>query len=213
MDYITRFQKMCSKGDFKIKKALKIAQELDLDAPFDVYNKKLKVVERRTTFMELAIEALNLNMIDFLLENGATPNFLDPEGKARPFFWDLQFPKEDDRVNEIRLEIAQILLEYGAYPNILIEQNGKDLFSTIVDEVFDKNSSLTEAEWEYKSRFLILLLASGGARSDLKIKFYENFEAAYLLKYRMMIVNNDEAFAAVVVDPNGAMVAKLIKKA
>ena len=213
MKYILRFEKLCRDKDFSIKKALKLAQELDLDAPYDVYNKKLKTVEYRTTFMEQAIEALNINMVDFLLENGATPNFLDPEGKARPFFWDLQFPKSDDYVNEVRLEIAQILLEYGAYPNILIDENEKDLFSTIIDEVFDKEKAEDKFQWEYKSRFLILLLASGGANPNLTIKFFENFEASYLLKYRLVFTGSDDSeISAVVADPNGTMVAKLIKK-
>lgn len=213
MKYILRFEKLCRDKDFSIKKALKLAQELDLDAPYDVYNKKLKTVEYRTTFMEQAIEALNINMVDFLLENGATPNFFDPEGKARPFFWDLQFPKNDDYVNEVRLEIAQILLEYGAYPNFLIDENEKDLFSTIIDEVFDKEKAEDKFQWEYKSRFFILLLASGGANPNLTIKFFGNFEASYLLKYRLVFTGSDDSeISAVVADPNGTMVAKLIKK-
>ena len=88
--------------------------------------------------------------------------------------------KETDEENEQRLKIAQLLLEHGADPCIIPEQNGESLFEWVLYEVF--NDSLDEL-WEYRSRFFILLVAYGGKTTYCEPEIIKGFDKSDMSQY------------------------------
>ena len=115
-------------------------------------------------------------MAELFLCHGADPNFiLNKEKKyyEENIFWDLQYDDgEDDEANEQRLELAQLMLEYGADPRINVD-NTEDLFSYVRDKIFENRA---EPSWEYLSRFFILLIAYGGGTKTYKPPIFKEFD-------------------------------------
>jgi ankyrin repeat protein len=162
MDNATqRLYEMCQNNDFNIDEATSLMSEIDLNMPFcePRYNSE-------TFLLYTAVFCRNIRMAELLLQNGADPNLIVDRECA---LWDLQYcvyaDEEYERNPEIalaadnlNLKIAQLLLEHGADTNIAPE--GEDLFSYVVHAVF--NDFDTGRLLEYRSRFLILLIAYSG---------------------------------------------------
>ena len=154
--------RLCSDVNFDKETALSLIKAVDI-------NKELVEDERylniKSTFLSRASAYANIEMVHLLLENGADPNFIlcadKPLYQENPF-WDMQYPVSDDAAeNETGLQIAQLMLEYGADPGIIIDE--EDLFSYVLSAVFNDDDH--KVLCEYRSRFLILLIAYGGANS------------------------------------------------
>ncbi|MBE6995395.1 MAG: ankyrin repeat domain-containing protein [Ruminococcaceae bacterium] len=168
----------------------------------------------RTTFLTQAARHANIKMVRLLLENSADPNLVlyadKPLWRENPF-WDLQYNDfgETEAENEVGLKMAQLMLEYGANPNITIDED-EDLFSYVCFAVF--NDDDTPDLWEYRSRFLILLIAYGGSTSEYSPQIISDFDKSNMEQYRFRCVPCDDGYhrTGEVVDQNCNVVAKVL---
>ena len=63
--------------------------------------------------------------------------------------------------------------------------------------------------WEYRSRFLILLIAYGGANSYCKPEIIKDFDKSNMAQYRFNLVSAEDGYhlAGEIVDGNGEVFA------
>ena len=161
--YVRSFMQLCQQADFDKGKALQAINHIGINTVFEVPSEYDKG-GRRCTFLELAVQANNLPLIEFLFENGADPNLIDPEKSAEVVFWDLQYLWEDDWNEDDRLQIAELFLEHGANPRLVIE--GEDLLSYLnfaLGYIEDYGSK----QYYYRERFEKLLLKYDGGGSSV----------------------------------------------
>ena len=171
---IRELEKMCADINFDENVALKIIKQVDVNEEFKTSDFGL-----RTTFLEESARNSNLKMAKLLLNNGADPNKIFYDDSCT--LWNLQYNDgETDEENEQRLKIAQLLLEHGAGPCIIPEQNGETVFEWVLYEVF--NDSLDEL-WEYRSRFFILLVAYGGKTIYCEPEIIKGFDKSDMSQY------------------------------
>ena len=146
--------RLCADENFDKPTAQKLIAETDINKE---HIKDERYTGITTTFLPQAAMHINIEMVRLLLENGADPNFIlcsdKPLYQENPF-WDMQYPVSDNAAeNETGLQIAQLMLDYGASPAIELEE---DLFSYVVSGVFNDDR---DTSWEYLCRFLIMLVA------------------------------------------------------
>jgi len=190
---ITELFDMCKCKDFSSSRALELIGQLDIrGAICDPYNP-----ERQTSFLSQACDYSNLEMVRLLLENRANPNLIlyeDMPGWQEAPFWDLQYceyydsfhesSEENRRISEeaddVKLEIARLFLEHGASPGLMLE--GEELFSYVLDAVvMDELDSFHQ--FEYRSRFLILLIAYGGKNKHYQMEILKPFDKSNMKQY------------------------------
>ena len=107
---------------------------------------------------------------------------------------------EDDEANEQRLELAQLMLAYGADPRINID-NTEDLFSYVRDKIFEDRG---EPSWEYLSRFFILLIAYGGGTKTYKPPIFKEFDKRDMKQYTFINRATDDGLLfGQIIDKNG----------
>ena len=176
--------RLCSDVNFDKETALSLIKAVDI-------NKELVEDERylniKSTFLSRASAYANIEMVRLLLENGADPNFIlcadKPLYQENPF-WDMQYPVSDDAAeNETGLQIAQLMLDYGASPAIELE--GEDLFSYVVFGVFNDDR---DTSWEYLCRFLIMLVAYGASNDYCHPEILKKFDKSYMAQYRLNLL-------------------------
>ena len=198
--------RLCSDVNFDKETALSLIKAVDI-------NKELVEDERylniKSTFLSRASAYANIEMVRLLLENGADPNFIlcadKPLYQENPF-WDMQYPVSDDAAeNETGLQIAQLMLEYWADPGIIIDE--EDLFSYVLSAVFNDDDH--KVLCEYRSRFLILLIAYGGANSYCKPEIIKDFDKSNMAQYRFNLVPAGDRYhlTGEIVDGKGEVIA------
>lgn len=131
-----------------------------------------------TTYLFDAETYNNIDAVRFLLEHGADPNLCRLDLINDCPLWDLHFlweEMEDDAHR--RLEIAKLFFEYGADPDLWFEH--ETLYDHVLWEVF--NDWMTLHDWNYLSRFFVILIAYGGGNgksnymsAELTCKCYSN---------------------------------------
>lgn len=164
----------------------------------------------RTTYLLEATQYANIEMVRLLLQNGADPNFIlyadKPLWRENPF-WNLQYNDfgETEEENEVGLKMAQLMLEYGANPNITLDD--EDLFSYVCFAVF--NDDDTPELWKYRSRFFILLIAYGGSNAYCNPKIILNFDKSYMEQYHFCCVPCGDGYhlTGEIIDRNHDIVA------
>ena len=111
-----------------------------------------------TTYLFEAQSFNNVDAVRFLLENGANPNFNDASLSNDCPLYNLHFlfPEMEDEMWE-RLKIVSLFFEYGADPNLLVED--ETLYDHVIWEVFYHDSAHRD---EYLFAFFKRLLAYGG---------------------------------------------------
>lgn len=182
---------MCHDVDFSVKRAEELICGIDVNEPFSDprYNDE-------TTFLYEACNYINLKMVKLLLENGADPNFIlnadKPLMRDNPF-WDLQYNvytdsfyneseenrRISDEADDANLEIARTFLEYGADPSLTLET--EDLFSYVLYAIQEDEDNIRMLE--YRSRFLILLIAYGGKNEFYKPRILKPFDKNNMKQY------------------------------
>lgn len=186
---------MCQDNNFSVVRAEELINELDVNEPFNSpqYGKFL------TTFLNEACMYTNLKMARLLLEKGADPNYVlyaDRPGWHENPFWDLQYnvygddfyeeseenKKIADAADEDNLEIARLCLEHGADPCLKLE--GEDLFSYVLYAVVGDGDDFRMLE--YRSRFLILLIAYGGRNEYYKPQILKPFDKNNMKQYEFV---------------------------
>lgn len=197
--------RLCSDVNFDKETAQKLIDETDI-------SKELIEDERypgiTTTFLSQAAMHINIEMVRLLLENGADPNFIlcadKPLYQENPF-WDMQYPVSDDAAeNETGLQIAQLMLDYGASPAIELE--GEDLFSYVVFGVFNDDR---DTSWEYLCRFLIMLVAYGASNDYCHPEILKKFDKSNMAQYRLNLVPVGDGYhlTGEITDGNGEVIA------
>ena len=199
---------LCADENFDKETALSLIKAVDI-------NKELVEDERypgiTTTFLSQAAMHINIEMVRLLLENGADPNFILCAGKplhqGNPF-WDMQYPVSyNASENETGLQIAQLMLDYGASPAIELE--GEDLFSYVLYAVF--NDDDYETLREYRSRFRILLVAYGGENDYCHPEILKEFDKSNMSQYRFNFIPVGDGYhlTGEITDGNGEVVARV----
>ena len=197
--------RLCSDVNFDKETALSLIKAVDI-------NKELVEDERylniKSTFLSRASAYANIEMVRLLLENGADPNFIlcadKPLYQENPF-WDMQYPVSDDAAeNETGLQIAQLMLDYGASPAIELE--GEDLFSYVVFGVFNDDR---DTSWEYLCRFLIMLVAYGASNDYCHPEILKEFDKSYMAQYRLNLLPVGDGYhlTGEITDGNGEVIA------
>ncbi len=207
-DIINKLLEMCSDVDFDPCAAEEIVRSINLnqEVPDPTYPKL------KTSFLMVATNNANINMVRLLLQHGADPNFILNEDKPLEHenpFWDLQYNLfgESAEDNEVGLQMAQLMLDYGANP--AIELDDEDLFSYVCFAVFNDDYS-TEL-WEYRSRFFILLIAYGGSNDYCKPEIIKEFDKSDIKQYHFLCVPCGDGYHVTgeIVDRNYEVVAKV----
>lgn len=217
---IRKLYYMCQDKDFSIESAEELIKGININDPFN--DPKCGSL---TTFLSEACLYTNLRMARLLLENGADPNYVlyaDRPGWRENPFWDLQYnvyydtfyeesdenKKIADAADEDNLEIARLCLEYGANPCLKLEE--EDLFSYVLYAILEDDDDFRLLE--YRSRFLILLVAYGGKNEYYQPQILKPFDKSNMKQYefvrfsgsRYSLVSVDE-----IVDGNYEIVARI----
>lgn len=118
-----------------------------------VENEIIQLEIDETSFLLIALNYQNEDVIRLLLENGADPNGITSDGE--PPLWELQYEYDNP---EYGLRITKLLLDYGADPNIKWETEG---FYTYVDTK-DVDLIQSKEELDYLMNLTELLEKYGG---------------------------------------------------
>ena len=108
--------------------------------------------------------------------------------------------------DETRLKIANLLLEYGANPCMIVED--EDLFSYVLYAVFNDDPGHL---LDYRSRFFILLIAYGGKNNYCNPEIIKPFDKSNMLQYKFLHVPVGDGYhlTGAIVDANYEVVAKI----
>lgn len=197
---IHELEKMISSKTFDAKKAETLIEQIDVNQEYVTgeYN-------RKTTLLESASMRANLPMVELLLEHGADPNRLFNGDEST--LWNLQYNDgETDEENEQRLLIAQRLLEYGADPLSDPDKIGEPLLNYVVYALFNDNDE--EDFWNYRSRFLILLVAFGAKSKYCIPRIVGKFDKTNMKQYEFFMVPEENGkYSGVITDGQGNDVA------
>ena len=208
---IKRLFELCRNEEFDILEAKTLISQIDVNG---IILDPTWTWERKTTFLLEASSNSNLKMVKLLLEHGADPNMIcDDENPL----WDLQYndysdeiyEKEEEKArtsDETRLKIANLLLEYGANPCMIVED--EDLFSYVLYAVFNDDPGHL---LDYRSRFFILLIAYGGKNNYCNPKIIKPFDKSNMLQYEFIHVPVGDGYylTGEIVDANYEVVAKI----
>ena len=139
------------------------------------------IESEETTFLYLAVTSGNIDMVKFLLDNGADPNyFTEDDG---PVLWELQHTAFFEMEEKQRLELVKLLLEYGADPNIVSWD--EPLFDYITYKVFNEADS---DDWDYIVKFFIYLVAYGGSTNYCRPIIYKEFDKSCMHEYKFRFI-------------------------
>ena len=174
---LAELNSMCWSIQFDLERAKDLMCKTDLNQTYEAVSQYTKITYR-TTLLEQAAICMNVPMVRLLLECGADPNFVDPEHEAESVLWNLQYPGRTQSESEIRLEVTKILLSNGASPRI--KEDGEELISYVLFFVFHGRY---DEDWEYRSRFLILLIAYGGTSEGYSYEIMDLFNRDEIEKY------------------------------
>lgn len=199
---------MCADLQFDAVKAAEIAKHIELNQEFpDPGYPSL-----RTSFLAVARFHANIEMVRILLQCGADPNFIlyaDKPLYCETPFWDLQYNDygETEEENEVGLQMAQLMLDYGANPNIVLDDD--DLFSYVCSAIF--NDDYDTDFFQYHSRFFILLVAYGGSSNYCQPDILKPFDRSNMAQYRFRFVPCGDGYhlTGEIVDENLEVVAKI----
>ena len=205
-----RLLELCKKDNFNTEEAQALLSSINANAPLDDPSWK----GHKTTLLLEAILSTNLKMTQLLLKNGADPNMIWNDENP---FWDLQYneycnemyekdPEVAYAADEKRLLMAQLMLEHGADPCITVDQ--EDLFSYVLFAVFEDDPGPL---LDYRSRFLILLIAYGGKNHYCQPNIQKPFDKSNMAQYRFRRVPVGDGYhlTGEIVDDNYEVVATL----
>ena len=191
---------MISSKTFDAEKAETLIEQIDVNQEFAT-----KEYNCKTTLLEWASMWASIPMVELLLKHGADPNrFFNTDEST---LWNLQYDDGGtDEENEQRLLIAQRLLEYGADPLVDPDKTGEPLLDHVVSAIF--NDDDTSGLWDYRSRFLILLVAYGAKSKYCIPRIVGNFNKTNMKQYNFFMVPQENGkFSGVITDGQGNAVA------
>ncbi|MBQ8388305.1 MAG: hypothetical protein IJX46_05220 [Clostridia bacterium] len=218
-DKVKELYYMCRDNDFAIARANELLDEINVNEP--ILNDP-NWEQHITTFLSEACMYTNLKMARLLLERGADPNYIlyaDRRGWQENPFWDLQYPVYEDEfynasdenkeiadaADDDNLEIARLCLEHGANP--CLELDGEDLFSWVFDAVVEDEDCFRLLE--YRSRFLILLIAYGGKSKYYEYEIIKSFDKNNMKQYEFVRFGSNSYLVDEIVDEHYEVVARI----
>ena len=221
-DKVKELYYMCRDNDFSIARANELLDEIDVNEPI---HSNPNWEQDITTFLSEACMYTNLKMARLLLERGADPNYIlyaDRPGYQENPFWDLQYPVYDDEfynandenkeiadaADDDNLEIARLCLEHGANP--CIELEGEDLFSWVFYAVVEDENCFRLLE--YRSKFLILLIAYGGKNKYYEYEIIKPFDKNNMKKYEFVRFAPNPYSVDEIVDDHYEVVARILPR-
>lgn len=218
-DKVKELYCMCRDNDFSMSRANELLNEIDVNEPIhDNPNREQYI----TTFLSEACRYTNLKMARLLLESGADPNYIlyaDRRGWQENPFWDLQYPVYDDEfynendenkkianaADTDNLEIARLCLEHGANPCIKLDDD--DLFSWVFYAVVEDEDHFRLLE--YRSKFLILLIAYGGKNKYYEYEIIKPFDKNNMNQYDFARFGSNLYSVDEIVDEHYEVVARI----
>jgi ankyrin repeat protein len=218
-DKVKELYYMCRDNNFAIARANELLNEIDVNEPIHDNPDREQYI---TTFLSEACSNTNLKMAKLLLEHGADPNYVlytDQPGWQENPFWDLQYPVYDDEFyNESdenkkianaadtdNLEIARLCLEHGANPCIKLDDD--DLFSWVFYAVVGDEDYFRL--FEYRSKFLILLIAYGGKNKYYEYEIIKPFDKNNMNQYDFVRFGSNHYSVDEIVDEHYEVVARI----
>lgn len=202
---IYELAKMCQDPNFDKNDALQLLKQVDIHREFSMMTEH--GFSYTTTLQREAIDYYNIEMLSLLLEHGADPNQIYNKDESE--FWSLQYGNyESAEKDEIRLKMAQLLLEYGANHLIDPDGMGECLLDYVVFAVF--NDDGYDDLWKYRSRFLILLVAYGASTKYCTPRIVKEFDKSNMAQYEFYFVPaGNGRYSGVIVDRDGNKIAYL----
>ncbi len=218
-DKVKELYYMCRDNNFAIARANELIGEIDVNEPIhDDPDREQHI----TTFLSEACSNTNLKMAKLLLEHGADPNYVlytDQPGWQENPFWDLQYPVYDDEfynendenkkianaADTDNLEIARLCLEHGANPCIKLDDD--DLFSWVLYAVAEDEDYFRLLE--YRSKFLILLIAYGGKNKYYEYEIIKPFDKNNMNQYDFVRSGSNPYSVDEIVDEHYEVVARI----
>ena len=219
-DKVKELYYMCRDNNFAIARANELIGEIDVNEPIhDDPDREQHI----TTFLSEACSNTNLKMAKLLLEHGADPNYVlytDKPGWQENPFWDLQYPVYDDEfynendenkkianaADTDNLEIARLCLEHGANPCIKLDDDD-DLFSWVFYAVVEDEDYFRLLE--YRSKFLILLIAYGGKNKYYEYEIIKPFDKNNMNQYDFVRFGSNPYSVDEIVDEHYEVVARI----
>ena len=200
---ISELDAMCWAVKFDQDRAVELLKCID---PNEVYNyvPPHGGIPYRTTLLYRAVSNQNVDMMKLLLENGADPNFVDPEKEANTVMWDLMCPGLSESESKVRLEMAQIMLEYGASPVLVDDPEGNDLLSHVFFQIWADSYN---DNWDYLCKFFILLVAYNGESKYCKPIIKKPFNKKKMEQYHLEAQENKESYH--IVNNRGTVIAAI----
>ena len=198
--------KLSDSWTFDKRRANEIIQCIDVNQVF--VSSRFPKTPYNSTFLNEAIMSNNVAMVELLLKAGANPNLVFDSFGDECVLWGLQFTGDYEypNENERRLMITQLLLDYGANPNIVLD--AEQLFSYVTFGIFN-DDFVDEEDWQYRSRFYILLIAYGGKDEHYCIpRVVGAFDKENIHQYKFYLVpEGDNQFSGIIKDGKGTIVA------
>ena len=145
------FLEMIQGRKFDAQRAKEIMAGVDFNLP-------VSVSSYSTTYLYEAMSENNLPAVAFLLDNGADPNFNDPDLVMDCALWDLQY-LDVGQDWQTRYEIAKLFFKYGADPNLKCD--GETLYDYILFKVYEDDPN-DDNDWENLLHLYKLLILYGG---------------------------------------------------
>ncbi len=146
---IKELEEMCYDSTFDTVRAKELLGQIDIDQEFTDTKHGLT-----STLLSLATMYANLPFAKLLLECGADPNLIYDNGEET-VLWNLQYCKDDEDENHIRLQIAELLLQNGGDPHIKLAGEQEDLMQWAISCSDDDMGPLAD----YRGKFISLLIS------------------------------------------------------
>ena len=139
--------------------------------------------------MAAAIDEQYYEKILALLRSGVDYPVIDPIWEW-PYLWSLQYTGDCPEDNGIRLQITEQLIKMGESP--IVEVGGETLLDHVCYKLF--NDPVDREEQQYLNRFMIRLIACGGATKYCNPQIIHAFDLENIDRYRFVLLSEPDGY-------------------
>ncbi len=152
------FLEMIRSGKFDAQRANEIMAGTDYNQPVA----ESSTSTTTTTYLYEAMSENNLSAVAYLLDNGADPNYCNPDLICDCALWDLQY-LDVGQDWQTRYEIAKLFFEHGANPNLKCD--GETFYDYVLFKVYNDDPN-DDNDWENLLHLYKLLILYGGGGEE-----------------------------------------------